>query len=313
MSKILDSVYTGETSLGPHYDQTLQGALTNIWRHKLLVLVTVAVALVIGVALTLMMPKKYTATAYLSDTFSAEDATLTEKKSTAGATIGVDASMLVETQSRLLQSPAFAQRVMQRVGLDRFSPAAGKKLSWLQAQFYGDVARTPEFQKDLAAKRFLRGLSIKTEPRVYLIAIEYKAGDPELAALIANAFAVEFLQATKLQTLSEQRDAAERELRTERATLGEKHPKVIEAKMHLEAATARLKAQLGKTTAEIERTANGTVTFAHADSVPSSPKPTVWIGVALLVGLIAGVAIANSAIPRLLRRGRERWLGVSRS
>ena len=113
-----------------------------------------------------------------------------------GAVIAIDASMLVETQSRLLQSQAIAQRVVQRLGLERIRPAVSENplSSWLQAQFYGDVAKTPEFQEDMAARKLLSGLSVRTEPRVYLIVVRYTAGDPELAALITNAFVVELLQ-----------------------------------------------------------------------------------------------------------------------
>ena len=90
---------------------------------------------------------------------------------------------------------------MQRLGLERISPAVSENpiSSWLQAQFYGDVAKTPEFQEDLAARKLLRGLSVRTEPRVYLITVNYTARDPELAAVITNAFFVELLQTITLQ------------------------------------------------------------------------------------------------------------------
>jgi uncharacterized protein involved in exopolysaccharide biosynthesis len=297
MPRILDSVYTSDASLGGYYEQKLRVALTNVWRHKLLVLVTVAVALVIGIAVMLMMPKKYTVEAYVRHAFGAEETTLTDEKSGtggSGSVIGIDASNLVETESRLLASPAFARRVVHRIGLERIRPRGIENplSSWLQAQFYGEVVRTPEFQEDLAARKLLGGLLIKTEPRVYQIKLQYTARDPELAALIANAFIVEFLQTTTLQTLLQQRDAAERELGAERATLGENHPTVIRAKMRLEAADALLKAQLSKTTEEIKRTGAGKVIFAQAVSVPSSPNPPVWIGLALLLGLGAGITLA---------------------
>ena len=109
------------------------------------------------------------------------------------------------------------------------------------------------FRRTWLPGSLLRGLSVTTEPRVYLIVIRYTAGDPARAALIANAFVVEFLQTITLQTLYQQRDAAERTLLQRRATFGEKHPKVIEAQMRLQAADARLNAQMGKTTEEIER------------------------------------------------------------
>ena len=283
-------------SLGPYFNERFRATLTNVWRRRRLVIATVAVALVIGIALALTMPKRYTAEAYVRDAFKAEEATLIDKKAGIGAVIAIDASMLVQTQSRLLQSRAIAQRVVQRLGLERIRPVVSENpiSSWLQAQSYGDVAKTPEFQEDLAARKLLSGLSVRTEPRVYLIVVNYTAGDPELAALITNAFVVELLQTITLQSFSQQLRAAERSLSADLATLGEQHPKVVEEKMRIQAAEALLRVQLGKTTEEIEHTASSTnVTFARADTVPSSPNPPFLIGVALLFGLGGGVALAS--------------------
>ena len=135
------------------------------------------------------------------------------EKSSGGTVVALDASMLVETRSRLLQSQQLARRVVERLGLERIRPAVSEGLfsSWLGAKFYGD-ARAPGYPEDIAAKRLLRGLSVKTEPRVYLITVRYTAGDPELAALITNAFVAEFLQTTRLRTLFLQRDLAQQAL-----------------------------------------------------------------------------------------------------
>ena len=283
---ILDSVDSGDASLGSYYaslgsyyDDTLRVMLTDVWRQKLLVFATIAAALVIGIGLALVMPKRYTAEAYVGRGFA--DAVTSYEKRGGGGGSFVDTSMLVETQSRLLQSQQLARRVVERLGLERIRPAVSEGLfsswiSWLGPKLYGD-ARAPGYREDLAAKRLLRGLSVETEPRTYLIVIRYTARDPELAALIANAFVAELAQ----QALSEHL-----------ATLGAKHPKVLEAKMRLEAVEAVLKAPLSKTSEEIKRTADGNVSFAQASAVPSSPNPTFLIGVASLVGLAGGVAVA---------------------
>ena len=249
------------------------------------------------------MPKRYTAEAYVRDAFKPEEASLIDDKigliddkTGNAAVVAIDASMLVETQSRLLQSRAIAQRVVQRLGLERIRPAVSENpiSSWLRAQFYGDVAKTPEFQEDLAARKLLSGLSVTTEPRVYLIVVNYTARDPELAALITNAFVVELLQTVTLQNFSQQLRAAKRALSADLATLGEQHPKVVKEKMRIQAAEALLRVQLGKTTEEIEQTASGiNATFATVPVVPSSPNAPFLIGVALLVGLGGSVALAS--------------------
>ena len=185
---ILDSVDSGDVSLGsyyasrvPHlgsyYEDTLRVMLTVVWRQKLLVLATIAAALVIGIALALVMPKRYTAEAYVGGGFA--DAATSYEKRGGGGVIAVDASMLVETRSRLLQSQQLARRVVERLGLERIRPAVSEGLfsswlSWPGAKFYGD-ARAPGYPEDMAAKRLLRGLSVTTEPRSYLIAVRYTA------------------------------------------------------------------------------------------------------------------------------------------
>ena len=213
-----------------------------------------------------------------------------------GNAVSIDASMLVETQSRFLQSQAIAQRVVQRLGLERIRPVVRENplSSWLQAQFYGDVVKTPEFQEERAARKLLSGLSVTTEPRVYLIVVRYTAGDPELAALITNAFVVELLQTITTQGLSQRLHAEESSLSEDLVTLGEQHPKVVEEKRRVQAAKAHLKAQLDKTTDEIEHTANGkNVAFATVPVVPSGPNAPFLIGVVFLVGLGGSVALAN--------------------
>ena len=302
---ILDSVDPGDVSLGSYYpslgsyylgsyyEDTLRVMLAVVWRQKLLVLATIAAALMIGIALALVTPKRYTAEAYVGGGFA--DAATTYEKRGSGGVIAVDASMLVETRSRVLQSQQLARRVVERLGLERIRPAVSEGLfsswlSWPGAEFYGD-ARTPGYPEDMAVKRLLGGLSVTTEPRSYLIAVSYTARDPQLAALIANAFVVELAQQEAQQALSKHL-----------ATLGAKHPKVLEAKMRLEALDAVLKAQLSKTSEEIKRTADGNMSFAQASAVPSSPNPPFLIGVASLVGLVGGVAIAAL---------RGRWLGTA--
>lgn len=302
MSRLLDSVYMRDASLGPYYQEKLRIKLTNVWRNKLLVLATVSVALMIGIALALMMPKTYTAEAYIREglvTKGVSDAS-------GGAAIPVEASVLVETRSRLLQSRQLAREVVERLGLERIRPVIGTdpSKSWLWSTFYGDATRVPGYEEDMAAERLLHGLSVKTEPRVYAIVVCYTARDPELAALITNAFVVEFREAIRRQILSQQRDSAERALSEALSTFGEKHPKVMEAKARLEAAHALLREQSQMKTTEEEEihhaAEDGNVSLAQAVAVPSSPNPKVCIGVALLIGLVGGILMA--AFRPLLRK-----------
>jgi uncharacterized protein involved in exopolysaccharide biosynthesis len=92
--------------------------------------------------------------------------------------------------------------------------------------------------------------------------------------------------------MAQQRASAQITLSESLATLGNKHPKVIEAKMRMASADKLIKEQLSKTPEDILKTAGENITFAQASAVPSSPKPLLVIGIALLVGLLMGIAIA---------------------
>lgn len=285
MPTILDPTYAGGTSLGSYYEGVLRTTLANLWRRRVLVATFVAAAVVIGLAIAIAVPDRYTAEAYIGGFTTGDNA--------GGAT--VDAAMLVETQARLIGSHQLARRVVDRIGLERVSPALSRDRlsSFWHSIFPQSSQRTSqEFQDDLAASKLLEGLLVKTEPRVYLITLQYTSGNPDLAALIVNTFVTEFLRSNKLQSLSQQRDLARLSLE-QLTTLGQKHPKVIDAKTRLQAADVLLTAEENKTNEEIKRSAGGNVTFAQASAVPSGPNRKAIVGFAVVLGLIGGITLVS--------------------
>ena len=294
MSSLLDSVHTENASLGPYYQGVLAGTIAKLWRRKLLIMAVVVAALTLGTIGLLVTPKGYTAEAYIRGGFTASDVAGANVEKGAAGIIGIDAAELVETKSRVFQSHQLARQVLERLGVERLRPlVAGSPLSaWLQETFYGDATRDPEYQQDRAATRLLRSLSVKTEPRIYQITVQCTAGDPELAALVANTFVAEYLRSSALQKLSGQRASAQAALSEQLATYGDKHPKVAGARLRLEAVDALLKEQLSKPPEEIIRVGDENVTFAQAVAVPSSPDPSFFIGIALLIGLAIAVGLA---------------------
>jgi len=141
-------------------------------------------------------------------------------------------------------------------------------------------------------------LSVSTDPRTYMIEVSYTARDPELAAVITNAFVTEFLRASRLQTLSLQRSLAAATLSQQLAIFGDKHPKAIKAKMRLAAADEQLKSQLSESPDTIRKNVGENVTVAIA--APAKPKMPLVIGLLLLMGLALGAAAA-------LWLERQRW------
>ena len=297
---LLDPVHIGPRSLGIQYKQVVLQTLGKLSRHKLLITAMVATALVLGIIASLTMPKRYTAEAFIREGLAAEGLAASDSATAARETsverpVAFDASLLVETRSQLFQSHQLARQVVQSLGLERLRPIVGRgRLStWLQREFYGDATSAPEYQVDMAATRLMRGLSVKTEPRVYQIVLRYSAKDPELATAVTNAFVVEFLRTTSLQKLSGRRAAAQAALTENLATLGDKHPKVREARMRLASVEALMKEQPAKTSDDIQKSAGENITFAEASVIPSSPNPSLIIGLALLGGLAAGTGLAH--------------------
>jgi uncharacterized protein involved in exopolysaccharide biosynthesis len=294
MSNIQESVLATRSSLGTHYEETLRLTVANLWQRKAFILATVATALVLGILAALLWPKRYTAEAYVRGSFAMPDAIVGVGKANNGAYVNVDASLLVETRSRLLQSHQLARQVVDRLGLEQLrGEVTGSFISSAFNQLFGSrSAANPGYEKDMAAARLLRGLAIRTEPRVYLITVRYTASNPRLAALIANAFVAEFLHTSVLEVLSAQRTSAEDVLRENLATFGDKHPNVKMAKAKLAAIDALAESQKRKTPAELEWTGNESVTLAEAIALPPKPSPWLCIGLALLLGLIGGIAFA---------------------
>ena len=149
MSGLLDSVYTENPSLGRHYELVLRARLVTLWRRKWLVMAIVAAALVLGVIVTLLMPKQYTAEAYIRGGFIVPDLVTGSLEKGGAAVVGLDASQLVETRSRVLQSHQLARQVLERLGLERLRPAVSGSLlsAWLQGTFYGDSPKVPNIKR----------------------------------------------------------------------------------------------------------------------------------------------------------------------
>ena len=54
-----------------------------------------------------------------------------------------------------------------------------------------------------------------------------------------------------------------------------------------------MKEQPAKTSDDIQKSAGENITFAEASVIPSSPNPSLIIGLALLGGLAAGIGLAH--------------------
>jgi uncharacterized protein involved in exopolysaccharide biosynthesis len=191
---------------------------------------------------------------------------------------------MIETQSRLLESQDLARRVVQQLGLEQLQPELSKKLPKQADQ---------EDPIDQAAMTLLGRLSVTTDLlRTYMIKVSYTSHDPTLAVAVTNTFVAEFLRSSKIQMLTQQRSAAEAALTKELVKFGDKHPRVMQAKVRLATLDALIKKQLSEAPAVLLQAAGEKVTKATATTLTLSPNPTLVIGLLLTIGLIAGVAVA---------------------
>jgi len=296
MSSNVESAHIGLTPAHLRSEPALQAALASLWRRKLLVAAIVATALVLGIIAVAVMPTRYTAEAYIRGGFAASDAVTKDDDNKSAGSISLDLVRVIETESRLLQSPDLARRVVQQLGLERLRP----EVSADRWQFFGSAVNNSGDQDDRAATRLLRHLSVRSDPRAYLITVRYTAGDSNLAVLITNAFVTEFMRSARLQTLFQQRSSVQAMLSRQLTKFGDRHPRVTEAKMRLAATQDLLKEQLSEAPEVILQTAGENVTQAIA--VTSSPNTRFVIGLLLMVGLTAGIGVAL-----LLERGRWWW------
>ena len=293
MSDTLESVHI-EPSPHVGFGEVLHAWLASFWRRKLLVGAIVATTLALGIIAIFVIPPSYKTEAYIRGGFVASNA-VKRDETRSSPYVGLDLARVIETQSRVLETQDLARRVVQQLGLERLRPEVSER-HWL----YGSAANSQEDQTD-AANKLLGGLSVTSDQTgSYLIKVSYTGKDPALAVVITNAFVAEFLRSSNLQTSSQQRSSAEATLLRRLAMFGDKHPKVIQAKMQLAATDDLLKKQLSEAPEVLLQAAGESVTKATAATTARRPNPRFVIGLLLLVGLVVGIAVA-------LRLERRRW------
>jgi uncharacterized protein involved in exopolysaccharide biosynthesis len=136
-------------------------------------------------------------------------------------------------------------------------------------------------------------LDVAKDTRSYLISISFTASSADEAARVVNTIAVEYIRDKWMQRKYGAVSAAEAELARLLTVNGDKHPKVLQAADALDAARADLKAFLGST--DDGKALVGPdegVKFAVLNRTPTSPKGKVVLGLACMLGLLAGVGLA---------------------
>jgi capsular polysaccharide biosynthesis protein len=282
-----------------YYEEIARDTLGTLWRQKQLIVGIPLVALSVAFIALLLVGPHYSSEAMIQLNFIREEpANNTKIQSTAV----VDAVALVDSATRAIRSRATAGAVVDRLGLDKDPDFARESTLW---RVLLGVRATP---RDLAVNRLMRKVRVTNEPRSYLISIAVATNDPEQAAMLANAVALEYLRGQMLQQTSEIQTAAERELNQLSSVYGVHHPNYILARARLETLQSHLTAlRSGPSDADTVRHVIGqSFIAAEKSSLPSGPS------IILVLGLTAGAAL-SLGIWLTLWLARRRRPGVDAS
>jgi capsular polysaccharide biosynthesis protein len=278
--------------LRAHYGAVAQHALRILWQRKWLIAGTVVAALVIAVIAVTQMAPRHTSEALIQVDLSPDTGTKSQ------STVSVDATEVAGSVARIIRSRTTADAVVTRLGLDR-DPRFERqpRLSrWLSAARSAlGLQQTALTPRDLAVDALMRQVRVTAEPRSYLISVAVTAGDPEIAAKLANAVAVEYLRRQTLKELTEARSAVEHDLTDASLVYGPRHSTYLRASTKLEQLDARVAAlRDASSTEDLIKLATGHSLIA-ADKVmkPSGPNILVILTLATLAGLSLGICLAR--------------------
>jgi uncharacterized protein involved in exopolysaccharide biosynthesis len=270
-----------------HYENVAIRALQSIQRHWQLIASLVVLAIVLACLVLPLIPRKYSATAFVSPNLYSQE------QGKAMALASVDATSIVNGEARLILSDAALQAVVRRLrpGRPEQQLEEEQRLGWLRNLFFPETRMESQLDREIATLR--NKVDVAKDTRSYLISISFTASSADEAVRVVNTIAVEYLRDKWIQRKYGAVNAAEAELGRQLAVNGDKHPKVLQAADALDAARADLKTFMGSTDdGQALVGPDEGVKFAVPNRTPTSPKGKVVLGVACMLGLLAGVGLA---------------------
>ncbi|MCE0493310.1 GumC family protein [Vibrio salinus] len=178
----------------------------DLIKRKWLAIIIFAILVTgITVLIALSMPSKYTATATLL--IEAQE----KKAVSIDDVVGIDANQkdYFQTQFEILRSNQIAQAVIDKLGIDdfkEFNPSIDSEKSILQSlkenKFISSFFKSESDQKagsdeatrQIVLKLFKNNLSIDPIIKTQLVNISFTSEDPQLAAKVANAIGVAYIE-----------------------------------------------------------------------------------------------------------------------
>jgi uncharacterized protein involved in exopolysaccharide biosynthesis/Mrp family chromosome partitioning ATPase len=172
--------------------------LMHMLRRRLWTFIgTFAAIVALGVIVTLLQPKVYQADAMVLLRSSGEKlAQRVTDQSTVEKGASVDGDAAISTEIQVITSLDIARRIVDSLNLTQDS-ALLRRIAGTSAETFEAAKRTPEGRKELKDKiaRFLRaGLSVSRVGTSYSVQLSYRHSDPEIAAMLANAYADDYVK-----------------------------------------------------------------------------------------------------------------------
>jgi succinoglycan biosynthesis transport protein ExoP len=156
-------------------------------KRRWLVAVSLGVVLLLVTVVSLLLPKRYDASArILLDLEGTDDLGLEQVV----MPIGLDLNTKLETQIRIVQSDTIANSVMKQIGLQHDRDFAGNYVVPAGQDF--DSLDLETHAK--LSKSFHKALNVQLIPKTQIVEVHFRSKDPRLAAQVTNAIANTYIE-----------------------------------------------------------------------------------------------------------------------
>jgi succinoglycan biosynthesis transport protein ExoP len=168
-----------------------QISIMQFWRvlqkRRWLVLGSLAAVVVVVTAISLILPKRYDASARLLLDLDGNNGLGLEQ---AVVSIGSDLNTKLETQIRIVQSDAIATGVIEQLNLHQSRDFAGS----LAASPLQTFDSLPLKTRATLTQAFHKSLNVQLIPKTQIVEVHFRSRNAVLAAQIANAVAASYIE-----------------------------------------------------------------------------------------------------------------------
>ncbi len=171
--------------------QNDQISIMQFWRvlqkRRWLVLGTLSAVVFVVMAVSLILPERYDASARLLLDLDGNDSLGLEQVL---MPIGLDLNTKLETQIRILQSNTVAISVIKQLGLHQNKDFAGSRVVPAGVDFDSVKLET----RAKLTESFHKALNVQLTPKTQIVEVRFRNRDPLLASKIANAVAATYIE-----------------------------------------------------------------------------------------------------------------------